>query len=199
VPSSEWPACKYNKLYFASFGGDRLFVGFHVEKGLGASVKAAYPRMKGYFTEDDWQWLKFVRALEDGTFQAQLSIASADMPVPVVLRLSGYYVQDPKGYDPYSPLRKPDVSTFEMDSSSSGTFTRKSVDLSPHAIPQLEVTSISNLADELNRLNADPWLWIDVHIGVPFTIQAEVCDGCWGADKMWAAFLQRFRGTVLFV
>jgi hypothetical protein len=198
VPSTEWPACKYNKLYFGCFGEDQLLVGFHVEKGLGASVKAAYPKAKGYFVEDDWQWLRFTRALEDQTFESELVKAAASVSSPLVLRISGFYVQDPSGYDPYSPLRKPDVFTFEWESESS-RFVLKAVDHRVHSISRLEIESVSDLAREIKRLSADPWLWIDVHIGAPFKIQTDAAqsDSSWDAHKMWKDFLGLFRGTLL--
>src|SRR5438874_9195158 len=44
VPSAEWPAYKHGKLYFGWANDERtgFLVGFHVEKGLGTSVKAVY-------------------------------------------------------------------------------------------------------------------------------------------------------------
>jgi hypothetical protein len=200
VPSTEWPVCKYNKLYFGWNGQDELLVGFHVEKGLGPSVKAAYPKAKGYFVEDDWQWLRFVRALEDQTFRSELVEAAASVSSPLVLRISGFYVQDPSGYDPYSPLRKPDVFTFEWDRDSS-TFLRKKVDLHVHAMTHLDIASMSDLVREIKRLSADPWLWIDVHVDLPFKLQTDAAhsDSSWGAEKMWMDFLRLFRGTLLLV
>src|SRR5450631_1815883 len=75
VPSTDWPASKYGKLYFDWSNGHRngFLVGFHVEKGLGASAKAVYPKAKGQFLEEDWQWNRLLSSLDDQTFEESLA------------------------------------------------------------------------------------------------------------------------------
>jgi len=200
VPSAEWPAYKHGKLYFGWANDERtgFLVGFHVEKGLGTSVKAVYPKAKGLFMEGDWHWNRFLLSLDDGSFADRVA-ALRDLESPVIVRISGFYVQNPTDYDPYSSLRKPDVFTFEWNRES-GQFSLRNRELHIHAIERLNITAIDELVRELKRLNQNPWLWVDIHVGIEFhrnQVSAPANEPEWNASEMWRRFLQHFRGVLL--
>lgn len=123
VPSNEWPAYKYGKLYFNWGDIDRkqIRVGFHTEKGLDASIASVYKSAKGsrLIMHDDWHWFDMFRRIADGQFANVVEDVSPQLGVPLQLRLSGGYVEDPTDFDPYTSLLKRDEYVLQWNPASS--------------------------------------------------------------------------------
>jgi hypothetical protein len=71
VPSSDWPAFKFGKLFFEPRadrmpGGspESIYVGFYVEKGLSPVTGNVYPR--SWIMDEEWFWGEFLGQLGSG-------------------------------------------------------------------------------------------------------------------------------------
>ncbi len=77
VPSTEWPAFKYAKLFFLSrpedlpIGTSGVYCGLYVEKGLNIKVKEFYP--KELIQTALWDWERITR---------RLAVDFPDVPTP---------------------------------------------------------------------------------------------------------------------
>ena len=200
VPSSDWPAYKYGKLFFdwADHQRKTIWVGFYSEKGLGQSISSVYKSAKGsrLIMQDDWHWFDLFRRLADGQFANVVKNISPQLSVPLQLRVLGGYVQDPTNFDPYTSLLKRDEYILQWNPVS----LRFDVPLSKpeaHVLGELDqVSSFEQFAQQMKLLTSNAWVWVDLNFVVPLEISnpgATSDSDDWGAQELWSNFLRHFR------
>jgi len=189
VPSTDWPAYKYGKLFFSQDRAPEgsLFCGLHVEKGLDPSVSAAYPTSKGqsYVMREDWIWHSFLGSLSATVMKSAITRVQKETGAPVRIRLEGGHISDPGGFDPYAtrPKFKWDVVVFSATESSlepeyadnSGGLLRELIDCS----------SLNDLKASITRIPGNEWVWLDFFIGTIFERRAQGCPKVsWNAREL---------------
>lgn len=200
VPSNEWPAYKFGKLYFnwGDVDRKRLWVGFHTEKGLDASVASVYKSAKGsrLIMRDDWHWFYMFRRIADDQFAHVVRDVSSQLDVPLLLRLSGGYVEDPTDFDPYTSLLKRDEYVLQWNPASS----KFDVVLSKpeaHVLGELDqIASFEQLAQQLKLLTSNAWVWVDLNFVASFEIKSldtPLSGDVWHASEVWSNILRYFR------
>jgi len=200
VPSGEWPAYKYGKLYFdwADPEQRRMWVGFHSEKGLDTSISSVYKSAKGsrLIMHDDWHWFDLFRRVADGQFADAVKNISSQLSIPLQIRVLGGYVEDPTDFDPYTSLLKRDEYVLQWNSSSSEFDAIRSKP-EGHVLGELDqIKTFEQLAQQLKLLTSNAWVWVDLNFVVPLTIQVPDStddSNLWGASELWSKFLRHFR------
>src|SRR5208282_1908678 len=104
VPSGEWPAFKFGKLFFEPRadrmpGGspESIYFGFYVEKGLSPVVGNIYPR--SWIMDEEWFWDEFLGQLESGLPDSS--------PANRVITISAGPAQQPERHHEHSEVDMP--------------------------------------------------------------------------------------------
>jgi hypothetical protein len=200
VPSGDWPAYKYGKMFFdwADPQRKQIWVGFHSEKGLDDSISSVYKSAKGsrLIMHDDWHWFDMFRRLADGQFANVVKNISPQLSVPLQFRVLGGYVEDPTDFDPYASLLKRDEYLLQWNPNSS-RFDAVLSKPEGHVLGELDqIITFEQFAQQLKLLTSNAWVWIDFNFVVPFEIQQpDATDGgdVWRASELWSNFLRHFR------
>lgn len=197
VPSPEWPAHRMAKLYlkWANREDQTLFLALHVEKGLGEEVREAYDAPKGrrLIMDGAWDWWEFTEGLAAGQFRrAILSLHDRGL-APLLLEIEGSYVADPDAFDPYVYDFALDRFRYEIGPNSDllhGQASEAAGLLGGLA----GARDLSELGAALRRLSSNPWIWVDLMMGVPTQLEAadsgaaDLRDAGW----IWDGFAQAF-------
>lgn len=192
VPSTEWPAYKYGKLFFSPERAPTgcLFCGLHIEKGLDPSVAEAYSPGAGQrlIMKEDWAWFEFLPDLCSERLGSVVMSASEEANSPIVFRLEACFVDDPRSFDPQAPRPKWDTIIFEsmgnnleLNSSQTPSGLLRSIEHSK---------SPCDLENSISRIPNSSWVWLDIFIGSLFmTIPADDYPDAWDAAQLWAKIL----------
>ena len=189
VPSTEWPAYKFGKLFFntklptAAADSRSIFCGFYVERGLGPAASAA-----GYdpswIIGKDWLWDEFV--------------GSAARIFPQLPNGAFVTIQAPVPPPPGSNKNKLDVlkmvsgASFSVESG--GKLKLEKSDFSP-ASPKIEdhfrkailsATEMSQVGAALSQLPEPDFTWLDLCIGVLVSSQSH-------GQSVWSQYLRFWR------
>jgi hypothetical protein len=162
-PKATNPAFQYTKFIFSWAEEDRLFVGIHVEKGFGDSFLAVKKNHDLIMTSD-WTWHAFLRDLRAGAIEAALDKLAACC-VPVVTIDGGYGRYDRYHYEwdlGARQLKQTDAVRGEGLVTSPG-----------------DPISCAELAEELDRYEAEEFTWLDVYVGTILEISND--SDAWGA------------------
>ncbi|MDX1599901.1 MAG: hypothetical protein R3191_00145 [Anaerolineales bacterium] len=170
VPASDWPAHKHAKLFlhWLDRSDERAEAALHFEKGLGPEVRAAYdaPRGKRRIMSPDWAWYGLLESFADAQFREVLAAVKSQAKSVPVLRVEGGYVPDPDAFDPYAYIFKLDRFVYRVRAGSDALDVVSSEAPAELLDPLKAVTSISELENTLVELTENPWLWMDLMIGL---------------------------------
>ena len=202
IPSTDWPAYKYAKLYFdwASPDHSRLFCGLHMEKGLDPIVQPAYSSKNGstFIMRNDWAWHSFLTDFEQGTVAKKLKKAvDASADEDFTLKVEGVFVDNPDKFEP-SERRSPEfrktkaVYRFACGNSFKSLTLLEAVDPAKLMGSLKAADSIGQAAPKLRTLMSNGFLWIDLWLGLSLDIRK---DGKIISDaELWRKHLRHFAG-----
>jgi hypothetical protein len=179
VPTPDWPAYEHGKLicdWRNEHFGD-LSCGIYVEKGLGSEARPAYrtAKARSLFMDSDWRWESFVAALASGTFAAEVAALEGNLSATWEIRIDCGAVPDKDDFDPHSSGYR-DASSRYRWSWTPGQHALQPMSVAdPQRIASTlkKAESITDLANLLNAIPRDQWLWIDVMIGLPLIKSAD--------------------------
>ncbi|MHA1278042.1 MAG: hypothetical protein ACTSQ8_12705 [Candidatus Helarchaeota archaeon] len=201
VPSTDWPAYKYGKFFSDWHGDANLLCGLLVEKGLDPSVEESKlytsQKAKRCIMRKDWLWFQFLEDLRNGRIESAINHLSKNLPVPIVIRFSGGYFEDPAVAEPYESLLKHDIYLLQYSVESN---LLSLVESKPQAklFTDLEyVKTFNKLVDFVDRMNKDAYLWLDTFIGLSLRYKNidKIPDGereGWDEEVIWDRFLKHF-------
>jgi len=175
VPTADWPAYQHGKLicdWRSETFGD-LACGIYVEKGLGSEVRPAYrsTKAKSFFMDDSWRWRSFVAALASGQFAADVAALEHNHSATWEIRIDCGGVPDKDDFDPHSSGYRDAWSRYRW-SWTPGKHELQQISVhDPQRIASTlkKAESFVDLANLINAIPRDQWLWIDVMIGLPLT------------------------------
>jgi len=179
VPTADWPAYEHGKLIcdwrYEDFGD--LVCGIYVEKGLGSEARPAYrtARAKSFFMDSSWRWNSFVADLASGRFAADVAGLEANRFANWEIRIDCGAVPDKDDFDPHSGGYRDAWSRYRWSwAPGKKELQPISVD-DPRRIASTlkKAESIADLGTLLNAIPREPWLWIDVMIGLPLAKNAD--------------------------
>lgn len=198
VPSPDWPAYRFCKLAFESPTRGILRCTLAVEKGVDASIAAAYPNGKAYVMDKRWAWPRLMDAVRNGAIDLACSrIAERDLEVKVWL--DGGYCHDREPED----LKAPNSDwTYLEYTWSGGRISLKSTQLGDAGFARLQdCTSLTELPHTLDTIEAVEWRWVNWYIGV----EGALCPlepgmdapGGWNARDIWHNCLEPWHAWLV--
>lgn len=173
VPSTDWPAYRYGKLFFdwvEPSDPTVISCGLHVERGLDLRLESVYSSRSGsaYLMRNDWEWPRFLSDLKDGRVAAAVDELK-DVADSITVGVESSYAQDPGSFDPYS-------------------------DVLWRAREKREFASVRGALTKLDEWMSDPWRWIDLWIAIPLRVQVGASSGAAVTPaELWTRYLSRFR------
>jgi len=201
IPSTDWPAYRYAKLYFdwASPDHSALSCGLHVEKGLDDTIQSAYLSKKGskYIMGNDWAWHPFLADLGEGRVKKVIEKAVAGTEEGFVLKVEGGYVPDPGSFDPYAAEFRKTKTTYKFACSNrSGVCNLlQAVDTAKLMDHLKDANSLVKVAAQLKALMSNAWLWIDVWLGLSLDMQTKLkAEKVISDTELWHKHLRHFAG-----
>ena len=175
VPTAEWPAYQHGKLIcdWRHDEDGNLLCGIYVEKGLGSEARPAYrtTKAKNLFMDSSWRWESFVAALASGKFAADVAGMDRNQATNWEIRIDCGAVPDKDDFDPHSSGYR-DAWSWYRWSWTPGNEDLQSISVNdPQRIASTlkKAGTIADLATLLNTIPRDPWLWMDVTIGLPLS------------------------------
>lgn len=177
VPSPEWPAHKYGKifLHWTDRNRQRARAALHVEKGLGSEVSPAYDARRGrrLIMDDTWAWHLLVETLTEGRFASRLIELWQQSAGRVDVSVEAGYVPDPDSFDPYAYDFGRDRYTFSL-TDREGALAPENASAEAGLIEGLEsVRSLDDLASRISPLTDEAWVWVDFMAGVPLLLDVD--------------------------
>ena len=178
VPATDWPAYRYAKLYFDLVPWEPLCSHLRSARGKrAASVHSgdAYPSRRGsqYIMGGDWAWHRFLEGMGNGSMTKAMgdAVHGTDQVCSVVIY--GGYVPDPGSFDPYADDFRMRKSTYRfLFRDQAGACYLASAEDRDRYMDQLKhAKSVAEIAEGLQDLAGNPWLWIDVAIGLSLDVQ----------------------------
>jgi hypothetical protein len=194
VPSVEWPAYKFGKLFFEprmeripGRSPGSTYFGFYVERGLGPVVGQIYPPT--WVMHTDWFWTEFLNRLQFGL---------PDCPTERVITISAGPLRPPergRQHD-HVPLQEEDFKASRLFFVTRGGTDIELFDkeLNPvHTdITEYLTTSLAaanttaQLASALRNLPSSfDWAWIDLYVGTVLGNSDRIT-----AAELWAQYLR---------
>lgn len=168
IPSKEWPAFRFGKLYFATdkIVPGKMFCCFHIEKGADPVIlqvsKSA--RARRLVIEDNWTWYRFMQDMENGKVDEALGDISSSNQQSVRFGVSGHYISAPDEFEPYNRDLPWDEVTFSI---SEGAFASTNVKLQADLLGGLAAASSArDVAQMISQLEDPRFLWINIFCGI---------------------------------
>lgn len=205
VPSSEWPAYRFAKLFFVAEGeAPVLYSGLYVEKGLSPMVAETYHKRSAFAMGDGWAWPGFCDDLRNGAVSRAISRVAelSGTPLRVQIHASVSIAKASSSYDPHdhTTFENPaDVVEFETHD---GVLTAVRKETPGRvALPLLGISNLTDLPDAVNAIENLEWTWIDLLIGIPIQLAggaqgeatAEDSAAVWDANALWRHGLQPWQ------
>ena len=197
VPTTEWPAYRHGKVLCSGNAGGSppsIQVGLYVEKGLHPSVVSAYPCRKGsrLILREDWVWHRFVADLETGNTLRLITELARRLPVPITFAIDGGYIDDPCDSDVNRARSGLTWARYTFEWDEGGRLTLREGEPRPEgpfeALAHLR--GYEDVSPVLHELASNPWLWVDVFLGIGFQSSPDDGGSCWGAEDFWTHFLR---------
>jgi len=205
VPSTEWPAYRFAKLFFVvEREAPVLFSGIYIEKGLSRTVAETYHGRSAFEMGEDWAWSGFGDDLRSGAVSRAIGeIADRSRtPVRVQVHASVSIAKASASYDPHdqSTFANPgDVVEFETKDGAL-TIVRKATP-GRVALPLLGIRDLTELPDAIDSIEKLDWTWVDLLIGIPIQMASgeqdapgiEDSETAWDANAIWRYGLQSWQ------
>lgn len=199
VPSTEWPAFRYAKLYlFEDKIDPALHATVHVEKGFGPDAGKFYTgsRYRHSHVDSEWAWHSFLDQLASGAVFGKVRDVAGKLPGPVWLRYNGGYDgMDPS--DPDSMLGFADAF-YAYDATEDMLRLRHSEGFTAElraALGDVERDlSPEDCAGAVESAAHNDWLWVDLYLGSRFEkvdFPTPAYDA-WDARRIWSEMLRPF-------
>jgi hypothetical protein len=189
IPSTEWPAYAFGKLFFHARNDDRdLYCGFYIEKGLDQAIAAAFPTGKKVVMNKSWTWHRVLKDMGAGALDAPLLEVVRRSGHPWLLALDGGFIDDPAAYDRDAPPMDWNYLPFECDGT--GLQSRTS-SLNGSQFTHLPTCkSLSELAHAISQVPQLAWTWINLYLGLeleaaPLEPDPAGSAGAWEAEELW--------------
>jgi hypothetical protein len=188
VPSTEWPAYKYGKLFFSTereyVPAGFLFCGLHVEKGLGP--KAEGPHTSALIMRSDWLWSSFLSDLGSDKLSPAIARASDATGEPTIIIIKAAVFVQNRGSS-----ASDDRQWVRFESSDGSTVKATKPSNSGHLLDNLlDSQSLSVLVEHISAVPNPDWVWLDVLIGNQFELMPSVNHSvAWDSLQLWKKVL----------
>jgi hypothetical protein len=174
VPSTEWPAYKYGKLFFDSRKDhlpqeqDGIYCGFYIEKGLSPAVSNFYP--PSLIMDDAWLWNDFIKTIPAGLpqFLTELILTISANYIPPE---KADYLDSPEGFFEQKENFEASRASFLI----SPKFQLKLISQKPNPVNReiseyvknsvCKAKNIVELVPQLVGFPQSDWIWLDFYIG----------------------------------
>jgi hypothetical protein len=207
IPSTEWPAYRFAKLFFDRRGDGLLYCGLHVEKGITPAVYAAAfgaRKAKNQVLQADWAWHRISAAMKQGQLDltVQAATASSGMSVRLIVEARIEQDQDRSASSPSDEEPALHLDTIEYDAGA-GSLTATNAVLQAHLLDGIEqVTSLADLAQALQGVKLADWLWCDLYFSTALELSPASLDsapapaGAWDAAAIWDRCLAPWKSWI---
>jgi hypothetical protein len=199
VPSAEWPAFKYAKLFFEWTDDDRqtLWAGLNVEKGVGPTAHPVCAPKNRMF--DDWAWHDFLEDVGDGTLDRTLGEIATGPSVQWRMQINSGIVKVTGEVDPLeAEFRKSRARYGFVRDSVSGLWRLESQDDPKRlTLPLAKIQRTQDLVMRYAEIRDVDWLWTDLYIGCHLPLEGAPPQLMIDATAIWLRVLQRFERWLL--
>ena len=195
VPSKEYPAYKYGKLFF-EMGDDNMFCGYYLEKGVNTKDDSYCTSLQ---ITKEWIWYEFMEKLvkeDEKLFDILKKLASRRLESYVVISIgivppSKY--EDSESAEDFKKDFNPSRIEFEIDESMNLFFQEKKAKINRKQdniakfISELKnETSLSKLVSRFNseEFSELDWSWIDMYFGT-YLNQSDL-----NISELWRKYLR---------
>jgi hypothetical protein len=205
IPSTEWPAFKFGKVFFdsrlpnGSFDPASVFCGFYIEKGLGASVLTVGGYHPSWIMQDDWLWREFINSLRPN---------SPLLPSRTILGIYASYFpprEEGGAIDPIETLLarrqafRASWASFKVEEGSrlglqDHWLNPDNPEIQEHYRDRiLSAPTLSDLARPLLTFPQQEWVWVDLYAG-PIVSQGTPAGDLWLHHlRLWLPWLRSAR------
>lgn len=199
IPSTEWPAYKYGKLFFEATDKN-IFCGYNLEKGvsIGSDIYNTSLLM-----DRDWIWNKFIASLEkkdEGLSSILKHLTVKELKSHIIISASLLPTDNMSSFEsPDSFLaQKTDFESTEIEFEISNNLNLRCERFKANKIQKniaeyfkselLYETSISKVASKINGDNMPDfnWSWIDIYIGINIPVSQRKIT----AIQLWKYYLE---------
>jgi hypothetical protein len=179
VPSTDWPAYEYGKLFFES-RKERMFCGYNLEKGVGIGNDVYHHSL---LIKRDWVWNEFIANLRKNN-KNLLSILkyleSRELETCIVISASLVPTDNAQSFGSADSFleQKAEFQSTQIEFGINGDLSLSHKSIEANDIQRniadyfkselLEESDISKLASKISEANFpdSDWSWIDFYIGV---------------------------------
>jgi hypothetical protein len=197
IPSNEWPAYRYSKLFFHRFQPapertEWFYTGFYVERGLGEQLASLADVKKTHIMHGDWYWHDFIRQAKAGEMDSAVQEVLLNSQRPVVLSMDVYgFNQVPEP----DTERQPPYDWIEFVIHSQDGHFRLGQPGSEILAQLNSCVNLSELAQCLEALTELDYFWVNLLIGIRLQYGTEA-DGSWKAAEIWHRALEPWNSWV---
>ncbi len=181
VPGRERPAYPFSKLLFhrVSDESDLMFVGFHVERGLGRQLGQLVEPAR--MMQPGWYWRRLLNEVQAGVLDAPVRkiLARSEQPVVVEIELFRFnQIPEPDIVYPWPDDRVAyeisDPTLALVQTEEAGTLLQ----------PLDGVIRLELLIPRVESLPKLSWYWVNLRIGIRVRYGSRD-RGDWGAEALW--------------
>jgi hypothetical protein len=186
IPSSEWPAYRYGKLFFlqSEVVTDWMFTGLYVEKGLGQQLSGLVK--DNHRMGANWFWHEFLNAMLDGSLDTSMRAVQEHVGVPLRVYLNLYASNHVP--DPDTGIDKPDDQLEFVVGEADLRFTTAHEGQDELA-PLNGAQNLQDLAKHFMGLQNMSWYWGNWMIGTYVRYSTDDT-GDWNAADLWHKLLE---------
>jgi len=183
IPSTEWPAFKYGKIFFDEFKEvsekSGIVCGFYIEKGISQELNGLY---KGSFImEKDWLWNEFIDSIKNKNEEIYSIISNlTSLPYEIFLTIKtsytppekANYLDSPENFYSQKDDFRASVVTFKIRGQFELILENKETNPSNCEVAEyfeseiIPEKQLDNLALKICNIPRLSWLWVDLNIGV---------------------------------
>jgi len=190
VPSKDWPAYKYGKLFFDSrknnftLKKNEVYCGFYIEKGLG--VKDFYHN--SLIIDKEWLWGEFIKSLPQVVLpdKSILTIKASYMPDRIIS-------SDPQELQEQKERLAVGLISFTVKEGSSLSLLKEEIkstdpEISNYFHKIAESKNIKDLIDLLLEIPNNDWIWVDLYTGHFFSENDKI-----SIKEIWEKYLSLWK------
>lgn len=207
VPSTEWPAYRYSKLFIHRFWVDSeylLFTGFYVEHGLDEELKGQPDVKRSHVMQSGWYWFEFLRQAKNGALNPALRQVLERSGCPVFVWLDAYAFNRMSDRENGAQTAEADDGeAYDSKADDSVEFVVRSANLQFELTKQAnqvlsplnECAKLQELAQHLEVQQELRWYWVDLLVGIRLRY-GTASVGTWGAAEIWRNALEPWTSWV---